>query len=284
MSPRGTIAISPAMPTGRSAKPSRMMLLGRRAPAFLPASSATPNIVSESGAIDRPVCIALYSSTICRKIGIAIIAPPSAICWSIWPVIPNRNSFDRNRSGSISAGFASRFAVDEPVAERSHGDRADRQERRDGLAAFLPHQDAQDEAAHAEDGEDRADRIDVSRSGVRHVLDATDVGRARRDDHDLEREADAPREERGDEAAEQRSDRRGDRGRGTDQGIHPLLRRSFEVAVDERLHRGQQERGAEPTDHGPEHDDRGHALRERHRQRADGVREQPQHVRLSCGR
>ena len=45
---------------------------------------------------------------------------------------------------------------------------------------------------------------------------------------------------------EQRSDRRGDRSRGTHQGIHPLLRRSLEIAVDERLHRGQQERGAEP--------------------------------------
>ena len=86
-----------------------MIALGRRDPARLPARSATANIVSESGAIDRPVCIALYSSTICRKIGSAIIKPPSAICCSIWPVIPNRNIVDRNRSGSISAGFPSRL-------------------------------------------------------------------------------------------------------------------------------------------------------------------------------
>ncbi len=97
---------------------------------------------------------------------------------------------------------------------------------------------------------------------------------------DLEQETDAPREECGDEASEQGSDRRGDRGRGTDQGIDSLLGGSFEVAVDEGLHRGQQERRAESTDHGPEHDDRGHALRERHRQGTDRVREQTEHVRL----
>ena len=43
-----------------------MILLGRRSPARLPASSATANMLSESGAIDRPASIALYSSTICR--------------------------------------------------------------------------------------------------------------------------------------------------------------------------------------------------------------------------
>ncbi len=38
-----------------------------------------------------------------------IIAPPSAMFWSICPEIPNLNSFDLNRSGSISVGFPSRF-------------------------------------------------------------------------------------------------------------------------------------------------------------------------------
>ena len=42
------------------------MLLGRRRPAFFPASSAIANMLSESGAIVRPACIALYSRTICR--------------------------------------------------------------------------------------------------------------------------------------------------------------------------------------------------------------------------
>ena len=89
------------------------MLLGRRAPAFLPASSATPNIVSESGAIDRPVCSALYSSTICRKIGIAIIEPPSAICCSICPVI---------RAGTTSTGTGQDRSA--PVSHHAFGGRA----------------------------------------------------------------------------------------------------------------------------------------------------------------
>ena len=97
------------MPVDRSANPARMILLGRRDPDLFPASTATPNIVSESGARVRPVSIALYSSTICRKIGSAIIAPPRAICWSICPEIPNRNILDRNSSGSSSIGFSPRL-------------------------------------------------------------------------------------------------------------------------------------------------------------------------------
>lgn len=57
------------MPRVLSANPMRMMLAERRCPARRPARIAIANIVSESGARDRPVCIALYSSLICRKIG-----------------------------------------------------------------------------------------------------------------------------------------------------------------------------------------------------------------------
>ena len=172
------------------------------------------------------------------------------------------------------------LAVDEPVAERSQSDRADDQECRDRLPALLPHEDAQDEAAHPEHRKHGSDRIDVSRSGVGHVADATDTRQHDPDDHDLEREADAPRQEGRDEPAEQGPHRGRDRRRCTDQGVDPLLGRPFEVAVDEGLHRGQQQRGTEPADHGPEDDDRGHALSERHRQRTDGVREQTEDVRL----
>ena len=118
----------------------------------------------------------------------------------------------------------------------------------------------------------------LPRSRVRHVADEPDAGQHDRDDDDLEQEPDAPRQVGGDEAAEQRPDRGGDRGRGPDQRVDLLLRRSFEVAVDQGLHRGQQQRGAEPTDDRPEDDDRGQALGERHRQGADGVAEQTQHV------
>ena len=65
-SARGTIGIRITRPVVSNANPTRMMPLARRSPAFLSASSATPNIVSESGASDRPACIALYSNTICR--------------------------------------------------------------------------------------------------------------------------------------------------------------------------------------------------------------------------
>ena len=37
-------------------------------------------------------------------------------------------------------------------------DRADSQQRADGLAALLPDEDAEHDAAHADDREDRADR------------------------------------------------------------------------------------------------------------------------------
>ena len=43
-----------------------MILLGLRLPAFRPATSATTNMLSESGAIESPASIALYSSTIWR--------------------------------------------------------------------------------------------------------------------------------------------------------------------------------------------------------------------------
>ena len=54
---------------------------------------------------------------------------------------------------------------------------------------------------------------------------------------------------------------------------------ALEVAVDQRLHCRQQQRRPKPADDRPEDDDRGQALRQRHRQRADRVGQQPQHVR-----
>ena len=200
MSPRGTIRISPATPTTRSAKPSRMMLLGRCAPAFLPASSATPNIVSESGAIDRPVCIALYSSTICKKIGSAIIIPPSD---DLLEQLTRDAEPEQLRPEQIRVdqrGLRVALPVDQPPAERSHGDRADRQERRDGLARLPATPGCPGRGRPCRGRRGSPDHIDVPRSGVRHVPDAADTGEHDGDDHDLEREADAPREERGDEA------------------------------------------------------------------------------------
>ena len=57
----------------------------------------------------------------------------------------------------------------------------------------------------------------------------------------------------------------------TDQREDLGARLPFEVAVDQRLHRGEIERGAEPAEDRPEDDDRRQALREHHRERPDGV-------------
>ena len=54
------------MPTKRSANPARIRIAGRRRPARRSASRATANMLSDSGASDRPACMALYSSTIWR--------------------------------------------------------------------------------------------------------------------------------------------------------------------------------------------------------------------------
>ena len=44
----------------------RMITLGRRPPALRPATIATANMLSDSGASESPASIALYSRTICR--------------------------------------------------------------------------------------------------------------------------------------------------------------------------------------------------------------------------
>ena len=70
---------------------------------------ATKNMLSDSGASESPACSALYSRTICRKIGRAIIAPPRAICCIICPWIPSVKIFDAKRIGSIRTGLPSRL-------------------------------------------------------------------------------------------------------------------------------------------------------------------------------
>ena len=100
-----------------------------------------------------------------------------------------------------------------------------------------------------------------------------------RDDHDLAAERDAPREVGGDEAADERPDRGGDRRRRADERVGPPLRGALEVAVDQGLHRGQEQRRAEPSDDRPEDDDREEALGEGHRERPGGVAEQADDVR-----
>ena len=185
-----------------------------------------------------------------------IIAPPSAMFWSICPEIPNLNSADLNRSGSISDDLALSLAPDQPPGEQGQGDHADRKDEADRLGALLPGEDAQHQPAHPEDRQDGTDQVDLALPGVWHVLDQPAAEQHDRDDDDLEQECDAVRQERGDEAADQRTDGRRDRRRGADQGIRRLLGGTFEVAMDERLHRGQQERRTEAADDRPEDEDR----------------------------
>ena len=132
-------------------------MLGRRPPALRPASSATANMLSESGARVNPVFIALYSSVIWRKIGSAIIAPPSVTFCSSCPEIPAVKCGNLNRPGSSKRRLPRPLAPHEPVGEQRERDRSDRDQQADELAAFLPDENAEDEAAHADHREDRAD-------------------------------------------------------------------------------------------------------------------------------
>ena len=109
LSTRGTMGMMIAIPTAASRNPARMMAAARRLPARFPAMTATANIVRDSGASDRPACIALYSSVICRNSGSTIIAPPRATCCSIWAEMPAVKLGLRNRSGSSSVTFDSRL-------------------------------------------------------------------------------------------------------------------------------------------------------------------------------
>ena len=169
-----------------SANPARTMSAGRRFPAFFPASNATANMLSDSGAIDSPACIALYSRVICKKSGSAIIAPPRVICCIICWLIPIRKCGNRNRSGSSRVGLPCALAFDEPPGQQRERDRAERHEQADRLAAFLPDEDAEHDAAHADDGQHGADRVDLARSGVFDVADELDAGQHHGDDHDFE--------------------------------------------------------------------------------------------------
>ncbi len=189
--------------------------------------------------------------------------------------MPSRNSVVGEEVGVEQRRLARALAPHEPAGERPEGEQADRDQDADELAALLPDEDADHDAAHADGRQHRADDVDAARAGVRHVVDQLEADEDDPDHDDLEREADAPRQERGQEAAEQRADGGGDRRGGADQRVGLLLRRALEVAVDQRLHRRQQQRRAEPADDRPEHDDRGEPLRERHRERAQRVAEQP---------
>ena len=273
-----------AIPTVVSANPARTTLLERRFPVFLPAIMATANMLSDNGARESPACIALYSRVICKKIGSTIIAPPRVICCSICWEIPILKCGKREQPRVEQRRLPLTLAAYQPERQRDQPDCSAHDERRHRFAALLPDQDAQHDTAHSHDGQGRADQVDLAWAGVGDVAHELDVGEHDGDHHDLEEEADSPRQERRDEPSEQRPDRRGDRGGGTDQRVGLLPGRAVEVPMDERLHRGQQHRRPEAPEDGPEDDDRPEVLSQRHRQGADRVGEKTQARRRACDR
>jgi hypothetical protein len=61
-----------------------------------------------------------------------------------------------------------------------------------GLAAFLPHQNAEHESTHADYREDCADDIDMTWTGVWHIFDQANPRKNDQDDQILEKERDPP--------------------------------------------------------------------------------------------
>ena len=266
------------------ANPARTMSAGRRFPARLPASNATPNMLSDSGASERPASIALYSRVICKKSGSAIIAPPRVICCIIVCEIPIRKCGNRNRSGSSNVAWPSRLRLTShqansasalaPSAMSSTTDSPPSCQTR--MPSTTPPMPMTESAAPT---------ASIWRGPVYFTSRTSRMpDKHHADDHDLERETDPPRQIGRDEPAEQRPDRGRDRGRGTDQRVRLRAGRAFEVAVDERLHRGQQERRAETADDRPEDDDRGEALGDGHRERRRSRTRAGRARRRACGR
>ena len=93
-------------------------------------------------------------------------------------------------------GLALALAADEPVHQAAPSPPTPiASSSADGLAALLPHEDADDEAAHADHGEERSDHVDRPVTRVRHVPDAAAAQQHGRDDERLDQEPDAPRQD-----------------------------------------------------------------------------------------
>ena len=125
------------------------------------------------------------------------------------------------------------LAPDEPDSERSERRHPDQHEHRDGRSPSFPDEDAEHDAAHAQHRQHRADHVDTLRPVVGRVSHEPDPGKDDPDDDQLQEESHPPGQVRRDETAEERTDRRRDRGRCADQRIDPRPGRALEVAVDE---------------------------------------------------
>ena len=120
---------------------------------------AIANMLNERGAIERPDFMALYSSTIWKKIGKTIIAPPSASCCSIcWPMPILEGGRDRRRAARVrrvvSAGSASK------PGQRATQRRS--RSMRQRTPHLLPDKDSQHNAAHAKHRQHSTHDVDAT--------------------------------------------------------------------------------------------------------------------------
>ena len=276
---RGTIGRRISRPTSSRPKPARMMSAARRFPARFPAISAT----REHAERQRGERQARLHGVVLEhhlqedRQGDHRAAEGDLLGHLTGDAEPEVLGGEQRR---VDQGrLAGAMAAHQPPGEQSEADRTDGDQRDDRFTALLPDEDAEHDAAHADDRQDGPDDVDATVAGELHVAHQSDAREHDRDHDGLEEEGDPPRQVGGDEAADERSHGGGDRRRGADQGIDPPLGVTLEVAVDERLHRREQERCAQPAEDRPADDDREEVLGHRHRQRADGVAEQAEDVR-----
>jgi hypothetical protein len=140
---------------------------------------------------------------------------------------------EREQARVEQRGLAGPLAPHEPPGEQCHRDGPDRDQQPDGLAALLPDENAEHESAHSEHGEDCAHDVDVSRSGVHHIVNELDLRQHDGDHDDLQAETDPPREVGSHKAADQRPHGGGDRGSGADQRVRLRPGSALEVPVDQ---------------------------------------------------
>ena len=243
-------------------------------------------MLSDSGASDSPASIALYSSTICRKIGSTIIAPPSAICCSSCCETPSRKHLAREQVGIDQRRLALALAPPQPRGERRRAPpRPTTMRAPTGLAALLPGEDAEHDAAHAERPRAARRRRRPAGPGVGHVAHIPSPDSTIAMTTASSRNADAPRQVGGDEAAEQRPDGGRDRRRRADQRVHPASApRPRSCRGSATASPGSSSDAPSPPIDRPEDDDRRQALGEGHRQRADRRSRAGRARRPACGR
>ena len=141
-----------------------MILPGLRLPAFFPATSATANMLSESGAIDRPGfqrVVLEHHLEVDRE---RDHHPAERDLLERLGRDPEPEVLRLEEARVDQRRLALALALPEPPGERAEADDADREQRADRRAALLPDQDPEHDAAHAEDGEDRAHDVDLRAS------------------------------------------------------------------------------------------------------------------------